>query len=62
MKKRFFLILLCLGLLISVGSCSQTDTLIDLSAFDDVFRAEHSLLFDNDACEHDLRYQNMVHL
>lgn len=59
MKKGVFLILLCLGLLISFCSCRQTDTLIDLSAFDDAFRTEHSLLFYNDACEHDLRYQNM---
>ncbi|MBQ8497022.1 MAG: hypothetical protein IJ489_06150 [Clostridia bacterium] len=59
MKKRVFSVLLCLGLLTSFCSCRQTDTLIDLSAFDDAFRTEHSMLFANDTCEHALRYQNM---
>lgn len=59
MKKRVFLIFLCLVLAALLGSCRRADGLLDLSAFDDSFRAANPSLFYRENCDHDLRYRNM---
>jgi len=56
MKKLSILLCLCAVLFCS---CGKADEVLDLSAFDENFREEHSALFYNESCEHDLRYRNM---
>ena len=58
MKKIYCFILLCL-FSVFLCSCGEGDDILDLSAFDENFRAENRALFYNENCEHDLRYRNM---
>lgn len=57
MIKRMITSAVLLCLCLTFVSCGNSGTYLNLSAFDESFRAENREMFPNDACEHFVQYR-----